>query len=111
MHLSKALGHQSNQIFYRGTKGFWVLSMKPATSHPSGTYNFEKTSRFLDNRCTPYFGHGVRISDKTLSKVPEAAHSEESTCGMAMSQGSNDGASKGMTDCVAICSTQRALCI
>lgn len=57
VHISLALGYQSNQIFYHGTKDFWVLSVKSVSSHHSGTSNFEMAPRFLDNLCPPRLGH------------------------------------------------------
>jgi hypothetical protein len=40
-------------ISYGGTKYLWVLRMELAPGLPSGAWNFEVVSRFLENLCAP----------------------------------------------------------
>ena len=115
VHISLALGYQSNQIFYHGTKDFCVFSVKSVSSYHSGTSNFEMAPRFLDNLCTPRLQHCVCISENTLCKVPEDAQ----TNGCQIVRYLNTVwwcTSEVMCKlqkklCVAIWSTQRAPCI
>jgi len=50
-HKSWAPGCLDDYILYRGTSRLWILRTDPASCHPSGTSNFWKGPRFLENLC------------------------------------------------------------
>ena len=47
VHKYRASGRPGGLILYGGTQHLWVLSMEPASCHPTAAHNFEVTSRFL----------------------------------------------------------------
>jgi hypothetical protein len=52
VHKFVVLGCPGDYILYVGALYWWDLRMELVFCHPSGVYNFEVASRFLENLCT-----------------------------------------------------------